>query len=98
MEVSVSDCDIKTLAAVTVTVTATAVTTVALQPNKAHNVIRVQAPAANTAAIYAGDSTLTTSNGLEIAAGTYMDFYVRSGAKLYLVVATATQNARIAVM
>jgi hypothetical protein len=96
-QVSVSDCNIQTFAAITVSTTAAPVVASA-QAIKAHNVVRICAPAANTAAIYYGDSTVTTSTGQELAAGTDKDVFVRDGFKLYVIVASGTQNLRVCAM
>lgn len=97
MYVFSADTDLQTFAAYTVTTTAGTIV-IAAQTLKAKNVVRVCAPAANTAAIYIGATGVTTATGIELAAGTYQDFYVRDAFKLFAIVASGTQNLRICAM
>jgi hypothetical protein len=93
--VYVADCDITTSAAITVTTTAAPVSATAL-PVK--NVVLLCALSTNTASIFIGDETVTSSTGVELVAGTSTQFYVRNPARLYAIVASGTQNLRVAVM
>lgn len=97
MEVSVSDCNLVTVAPASVTTTAAPIMTT--QANKTHNVIRLQADPNNTATVYIGDSSVTTANGIALTSTTPpYDWYVRTGTKLYAVAGSGTQALRIAVM
>lgn len=88
----------KTLTAASVTNVAAVVATTTAIEGVAQQCIRICAPAANTAAIYYGDSTVTTSNGIEVVAGTTVDVWVDRPSRIYAVAASGTQSLRVLVL
>lgn len=54
----------------------------------------VSAPLANTAAVYVGDSTVTTASGIELQPGDREFFPVANANLLYLRTGTTTQSVR----
>ena len=76
--------------AVTVATTATALPTTALAGRKS---ILIQN--AGSATMYLGGSTVTTSNGILLAAGLSLPFDIGEAVTIYAIVADGTQEARI---
>ena len=88
----------KTIAAASVTTSAAAIATTAATTTTAQQCIRLCAPAANTAAIYYGDSTVTAANGIELSAGVTVDVWVDYPSRIFAIAASGTQSLRILVL
>lgn len=56
--------------------------------------ITVQASPSNTAVVFIGDSSVTTANGLWLAAGGSITIPVNDGADVYVIAAAAGQKVR----
>lgn len=52
-------------------------------------------PSSNTASVFIGDSTVTTSTGLEIEPGKGITLPIQDEGAVYGIVASGTQNLRV---
>jgi hypothetical protein len=84
---------LKTLSAVTVSTTATPLGTGT--GGAANAGLMVQAPSTNTASIFVGDSSVTTSTGIELEPGKGITLPLQDESAVYGIVASGTQNLRV---
>ncbi len=91
-----------TIAPATVTTTAARITAAPIKFDNgkgANQGITVQAdPGNGSATIYVGDSTVTTSNGIALAAGSSFTFPAFDPYNVYAVASTGSQTLRIALV